>query len=66
MKWIKGSQILSDTSIYMDTLYGPINFRINGVSVLKGLTFRKKKKTLSAMTKKTVRNNEVSALSRCQ
>ena len=42
MKWIKGSQILSDTSFYMDTFYGPINFRINGVSVLKRLTLEKK------------------------
>ena len=28
----------SDTFFYMDTFYGPINFHINGVSVLKGLT----------------------------
>ena len=42
MKWIKGSEILSDTSFYMDTFYGPINFRINGVSVLKRLTLEKK------------------------
>ena len=42
MKWIKGSQILSDTSFYMDTFCSPINFLINGVSVLKGLTLEKK------------------------
>ena len=34
--------LLSDTFFYMDTFYGPINFRINGVSVLKGLTLEKK------------------------
>ena len=43
MKWIKGSQILSNTSFYMDTFYGPINFLINGVSALKELTLEKKK-----------------------
>ena len=44
-----------------DTFYGPINFCINGMSVLKGLTLEKKMKGLSAATTKTVRNNEVSA-----
>ena len=50
----------SDTFFYMDTFFSPINFHINGVSVLKGLTLGNNE-GLSAGKTKTVRNNEVSA-----